>query len=247
MRGKDKKREIMRRKKFSGRQNKVCVITKPEHNCQWSDEIVDNGFDLKQKKIADYLSKIDFSSNESILRATLEQFLANDLEMLHRIDEKALEEAIILYRKDLAELSLIAYCLRKLLSKKHIFLSPNWKGFKEKLVSDMTLAIELSKKENKDGYYKKILEIEKNIEDTDKLLGHFIHDIVFNARAKIASTAYAYGLSFSQASNLLSADRDLLMQLIGETKLPDEDIKTKTISERVDFLKKSIPESKARK
>ena len=111
----------------------------------------------------------------------------------------------------------------------------------------MQLAIELSKKENKDEYNKKIKEIENSIEKTDQLLGHFIHDIVFNARTKLASSAYAYVLSLSQASNLLSANKDQVMELIGQTKISDEDIKSKTMFERIDFLKKNIPENKEKK
>lgn len=201
----------------------------------------------KPNKIDDFISKIDFTNIEKIITAILEQFRANDLDRLHRIDEKALEESIISYRKDIAELTIIAYSFRKLLSKKHIFNSPNWKGFREKTISNLEEAIKLSKEENKDNYNLKIKEIQNSIEKTDQLLGHFIHDIVFNARTKLASSAYAYGLSLSQASNLLSANKDLVMELVGQTKIPDEDIKTKTMTERVNFLKTNIPENKEKK
>lgn len=201
----------------------------------------------KPNKIDDFISKIDFTNIEKIITAILEQFRANDLDRLHRIDEKALEESIVSYRKDIAELTIIAYSFRKLLSKKHIFNSPNWKGFREKTISNLEEAIKLSKEENKDNYNLKIKEIQNSIEKTDQLLGHFIHDIVFNARTKLASSAYAYGLSLSQASNLLSANKDLVMELVGQTKIPDEDIKTKTMTERVNFLKTNIPENKEKK
>lgn len=207
-----------------------------------------NNFNIpKPNKIDDFISKIDFTNIEKIITAILEQFRANDLDRLHRIDEKALEESIISYRKDIAELTIIAYSFRKLLSKKHIFNSPNWKGFREKTISNLEEAIKLSKEENKDNYNLKIKEIQNSIEKTDQLLGHFIHDIVFNARTKLASSAYAYGLSLSQASNLLSANKDLVMELVGQTKIPDEDIKTKTMTERVNFLKTNIPENKEKK
>jgi len=240
--------------------------TKPNFNHQWDDTNkqrfnkftnlnVQNKGNINSavsqnnntNKIESYISKIDFKNSEKIISGILEQFRANDLEILHRIDEKTLEEAIIEYRKDIAELAIIAYSFRKLLSKKHIFNSPNWKGFREKTINDLQLAIELSKKENKDEYNKKIKEIENSIEKTDQLLGHFIHDIVFNARTKLASSAYAYGLSLSQASNLLSANKDQVMELIGQTKISDEDIKSKTMFERIDFLKKNIPENKEKK
>lgn len=201
----------------------------------------------KPNKIDDFISKIDFTNIEKIITAILEQFRANDLDRLHRIDEKALEESIVSYRKDIVELTIIAYSFRKLLSKKHIFNSPNWKGFREKTISNLEEAIKLSKEENKDNYNLKIKEIQNSIEKTDQLLGHFIHDIVFNARTKLASSAYAYGLSLSQASNLLSANKDLVMELVGQTKIPDEDIKTKTMTERVNFLKTNIPENKEKK
>jgi uncharacterized protein YjgD (DUF1641 family) len=95
------------------------------------------------------------------------------------------------------------------------------------MILDLQKAIEFSKKEDKTEYDTKIKEIENAIEKTDQLLGHFIHDIVFNARNKLASSAYAYGLSISQATNLLSADKDHVMELIGQTKMADEDLRNK--------------------
>lgn len=196
----------------------------------------------KQNRIDPFISSLDFKNLDKILTTILDLFRNNDLEKLHRIDEKLLEEGIISFRKDIIELSLIAYSFRKLLSKKHIFNSPNWKLFREKMILDLQKAIEFSKKEDKTEYDAKIKEIENAIEKTDQLLGHFIHDVVFNARNKLASSAYAYGLSISQATNLLSADKDHVMELIGQTKMSDEDLRNRTIKERVNFLKENIPE-----
>ncbi len=163
-----------------------------------------------------------------------------DLQKLHAIDEKLLDDAIITNNKETVDLAIIAYAYRKLISKKHIFYNPNWKAFKDKTIADLKLATELSKKTDKTEYNKKIKEIQTDIEHTDKLLGHFIHDIVFNARAKLASSAYATGLSLSQATSLLSADKDAVMEIIGQTKIPDEDSRIigKTIKEKVEILKK---------
>lgn len=194
---------------------------------------------FQNPEVIKYISSLNFKNWSQILLAINEQFQNVDLQKLHAIDEKLLDEAIISNNKLIAEMAVIAYSYRKLISKKHIFYSPNWKKFKEKTIIDLKLASELSKKPDLTEFTKKIKEIQTDIENTDKLLGHFIHDIVFNARAKIASSAYAYGLSLSQATNLLSADKDSVMAVIGQTKIPDEDsvIKGKTLKEKVNLLK----------
>ncbi len=197
-------------------------------------------------EIERYISALNVKDPAIAIQAILEQFLKIDMQKLHAIDEKLLDEAIVANNKELVELAIIAYAYRKLVSKKHIFYSPNWKKFKDKTMEDLKQAIELSKKPDHIEYSKKIKEIQADIESTDKLLGHFIHDIVFNARAKLASTAYASGLSMSQATNLLSADKDLVMELIGQTKISDEDsvVIGKTLKEKVDILKQITAKEK---
>lgn len=216
--------------------NKKPTTKNPNYNKQPAKPLVNGN--------AEYLSKIDFTNIEQIITQIIEQFKVNNLEKLHRIDEKLLEEAIINYRKDLAELAIIAYSLRKLASKKHILLNPNWNFFKEEILSDLMIAINLNKEKDKKNYDIKITNIQDSIKKTDKLFGYFVQNIIFNARAKIASTAYAYGLSLSQATNLLSADKDQVMAIVGQTKISDEDLKDRTISDRVNNLKKIILEEK---
>lgn len=201
---------------------------------------------FQNPEIEKYISDLNVRNQAIAIQAILDQFLSINMQKLHAIDEKLLDEAIVTNNKELVELALIAYTYRKLISKKHIFYSPNWKKFKDKTIADLKLAIELSKKPDHIEYAKKIKEIQVDIENTDKLLGHFIHDIVFNARAKLASSAYASGLSMSQATNLLSADKDLVMELIGQTKIPDEDAVTigKTLKEKVNILKQITTKEK---
>lgn len=205
-----------------------------------------NGLNVNNKptniELDKYIKALNFSDQSQLLLAICDQFQKIDLQKLHALDEKLLEEAIVSSNREIVELTVIAYVYRKLISKKHIFNSPNWKKFKDKTVTDLKLASELSKKLDHTEYNKKIKEIQTDIENTDKLLGHFIHDITFNARVKLASSAYAYGLSLSQASNLLSADKDLVMELLGQTKIPDEDTRSnnKSITDKVELLKKMV-------
>jgi hypothetical protein len=190
-------------------------------------------------EVAKYIANLNFKDLSQIILAINEQFQKIDLQKLHAIDEKLLDEAIVSNNKQIAELALIAYAYRKLISKKHIFYNTNWKKFKDKSIADLKLASELSKKPDLTEFTKKIKDIQTDIENTDKLLGHFVHDIIFNARAKLASSAYASGLSLSRATNLLSADKDSVMELLGQTKIPDEDSRIigKTLKEKVNILK----------
>jgi hypothetical protein len=91
-----------------------------------------------------------------------------------------------------------------------------------------------------DDYRKAIQKVQKNIQNTDRTLGHFIHNLVDNARTKLASSAYAYGMSLSQATNLLSAQKENVMEMVGTTKISDEDKKIKSIKERVNYLQTAL-------
>lgn len=158
-----------------------------------------------------------------------------DAEQLHSLEKKIIEDAIVNNDVDFAELAVVTYCFRKMFFKQHISTTDVWKDTQDEILYDLN---NLTKYEfNLNKYRETIKKAQSKIEYIDKQLGHFVESVVQSARTKLASTAYAYGLSSEQACSLFSANREQLMPFIGNTKMPDEDKPFKTIKERVHLLK----------
>jgi len=159
-----------------------------------------------------------------------------DFNKLHNIEEQTLETAITNFDKDYSEVCVIIYGLRKLISKEHIYSQKEWKDAQIEITENLNRAIKEFNEEEHSNFNNIIKNIIFIIEKTDKLLGHYVTHIIDDARVRLASIAYAYGLSASQASDLVSANREQLMSFIGVTKMPDEDKKFKSIKERIHLL-----------
>ena len=188
----------------------------------------------------DILKNVNLDNYSDIITEIINEFNKRNLDRLHRIDEQLLEEAIVKNNKDLIELTIITYSFRKLMSKKHILYNPKWSSFSSTVTNDLVYASSCFREQKIDEYRKAIKKVQDNIQNTDRTLGHFIHNLVDDARSKLASTAYAYGMSLSQASALLSAQKETVMEMIGTTKISDEDQKIKSIKERVGYLKEVV-------
>lgn len=183
---------------------------------------------------------LNLEDYSDIITEIINEFNKRNLDKLHRLDEKLLEEAVMKNNKDLIELTIIAYSFRKLMSKKHILYNPKWNSFSSTVTNDLVYASSCFREKKMDDYRKAIQKVQKNIQNTDRTLGHFIHNLVDNARTKLASSAYAYGMSLSQATNLLSAQKENVMEMVGTTKISDEDKKIKSIKERVNYLQTAL-------
>jgi hypothetical protein len=128
------------------------------------------------------------------------------------------------------------YGLRKLISKKHISQTNSWANYKISIVENLNSALNVYREEDPskfNNYIKNIIEL---IKKADHELGRYVSVVIDDGRVKLASTAYAYGLSASQSSDLLSITKEQLMSYVGITKMPDEDKQFKSINERVHLL-----------
>lgn len=179
---------------------------------------------------------IDLSNLNVVTNSLIEYFENSNLYLLHRLDEALLEKGIIENDTDVIDLSVIAYCLRKLLSKKHITNNIKWKDVKKKILNHLNKVKEYIASGDQEKYKQEIKNIELTIEHTDNLFGYFVQNLVTNSRAKIASSVYGYGLSLSKAVSLLSANKEEVMKIIGKTKMSDEDDAIETIKKRVDYI-----------
>ncbi len=182
----------------------------------------------------------DLSNMNLTISHLIKYFEDSDINLLHRLDEALLEKGILENDKDIINISVVAYCLRKLLSKKHIVTNIKWPEIKQKILVSLDKIKKYISVDDQDSIKEQIKIIETTIEHTDNLFGYFVQNLVSTSRAKIASSVYGYGLSLNKAVNLLSANKEQVMKIIGETKMADEDeLKDDNIKKRVDYLLKN--------
>lgn len=179
---------------------------------------------------------IEYFKITDIVKTTIVFLEKNDYESLHLIENKTLEQAIMEFNKDFSEVCVLIYGLRKLISKKHISQTESWQNYKSSIIKELNSSLAVYKEEDSskfNNYIKNTIEIVKK---ADQELGRYVSIVIEDGRIKLASTAYAYGLSASQASDLLSISKEQLMSYVGITKMPDEDKPFKSISQRVHLL-----------
>ena len=87
---------------------------------------------FQNPEVIKYISSLNFKNWSQILLAINEQFQNVDLQKLHAIDEKLLDEAIISNNKLIAEMAVIAYSYRKLISKNTSFIVLIGRNLKKK-------------------------------------------------------------------------------------------------------------------
>ncbi len=182
---------------------------------------------------------IDLSNMNVVISSIIENFEKSNLYLLHRLDESLLEKGIIDNDKDIIDLCVITYCFRKTLSKKHITTNIKWPEVKDRIAGHLNNIKKSISTGDAEKTKQEIKEIETTIEHTDNLFGYFVQNLVSNSRAKIASSAYGYGLSLSKAVKLLSANKEQVMKIIGQTKMADEDELFSSIKERVNYIQEN--------
>ncbi len=180
--------------------------------------------------------EIKFLSLPDVIKYTIVYLDKKDYESLHMIENRALEQAITDYNKDFSEVCVMIYGLRKLISKKHIFETEEWTAYQKRIIENLNLSLTNYRDEDLSKFNNFIKDTMAIIKDADRKLGRYVSVVIEDGRIKLASTAYAYGLSAAQASDLLSISKKQLMAYVGITKMPDEDKQFKSIGERVHLL-----------
>ncbi len=181
-----------------------------------------------------------YDSLSEIISKLINLIIKKNIDEIHVLESQTLEIAVTKDDRDYSSLCIIMYGLRKMMSKTHINTNEVWKKAENNILNELKNCIFDLNSSKIDDFRQTIKYIEDEIRKTDKELGHYINQIIDDAKIKLASSAYAYGLSASQASDLFSISKDQLMNFVGVTKMPDEDIKFKSIKERVGLLEMSI-------
>ena len=180
-----------------------------------------------------------YDSLSDIISKLITLIIKKDQEGIHTLENQTLEIAVTKDDRDYSSLCIIMYGIRKMQSKAHINTNDAWKKTENNILNELKDCTFVLKSDKIEEFRKTIKDVEEEIRQTDKALGHYINQIIDDARIKLASSAYAYGLSASQASDLFSISKDQLMNFVGVTKMPDEDVRFKSIKERVSLLEMS--------
>ncbi len=176
----------------------------------------------------------------SRIDALREAFIANRIDDLKHIGRDSIEDAAVEQSYELAKVSVIAYCLYKIRTKRHFTKSPRWN------IVEINIAQNLSKSKiaaEKNDYKVVKIKLEKVISEIqfiDNQLSHYAMNIYEKAKIKQASVAYASGISLSQAASLTGADKKDLQQYIGATRIHDEQVVHHGIQERLEKIEELL-------
>ncbi|MFH1588251.1 MAG: hypothetical protein ABIA76_02870 [Candidatus Diapherotrites archaeon] len=179
----------------------------------------------------------DLARKVSLIR---DAFRKKDAVRLGKITHELIEEAVFASDKMAAQLSLISYALKKLLSKRHITDSDKWPKIQERILINLDALIEAIRFGNMKKVKLIIQKIMTQTIELDSRIGNYVVNLIEKAKLKQASTAYALGLSLTSAAELTDADKEELQSYIGGTKIHDEQAGEKKIIERVNQLKKFL-------
>ncbi|HLC79754.1 MAG TPA: hypothetical protein VJG83_05030 [archaeon] len=170
------------------------------------------------------------------LQNLLDAFEKEDPPALKSLGNELIRRACAKTNYNLANISVIAYSLYKILSKEHFVKNPKWQKVSESIRTEITRAIKACQKEDYSALNIHLGHVIQNIESIDRDLSNYARNIFEKAKIKQASTAYAIGLSLNQAASITGADRKELQKYIGITTIHDE-IKETGIEQRMKILR----------
>ncbi len=186
------------------------------------------------------------SSNSSELpenmREILRFFKENKAMELRIKANELIREAV---KKDsvlLAQQSIIAYVLHKILTKEHIIRSKKWKKNREAIIRSLNKLVFLLDSGKTKEFQKSLASLHSRIERIDRFFSRFVQSLLDKARVKYASDAYFLGASLGKAAELTGADKKTLQEYIGATKLHDKELPEESIASRLKKLKRVLGE-----
>ncbi len=179
-------------------------------------------------------------STAKTLHALLNAFREKKPFELKAIGNSAIRRAAIQDDRILAEISVISYALYKILSKDHFVKSSKWPKVEESISGFMSKSIDAAERQDSEALKMHLRNALQSIEKIDSELSNYAENLREKAIVKQASTAYAMGLSLSQAASLTGADKKELQKYIGFTRIHDEHPAKKGIAERLLVLKEVL-------
>lgn len=174
------------------------------------------------------------------LDALSKAFSAGNIYDIKRIANDSISDATISSDQDMAKISVISYALYKMLTKEHFIQSPKWNDVLASITESLQRSTQAAMQDKHRSFKRNLKDTIEKIESIDNELSHFARNIYEKAKMKQASTAYALGLSLSQAAELTGAERKELQHYIGETRIHDEEPSTSGIKKRMAALTEAV-------
>lgn len=174
------------------------------------------------------------------MRSILKLFRDNE-EMKLRVKANELIKSAVQENDELmAQQSIIAYVLHKILTKEHIIKSKTWQKNRHEIIAVLKKLVFCLERNDVSGFKRALKSLHNRIERIDTYFGRFVQSLIDKAKVKYASDAYFLGASLGQAASLTGADKKTLLEYIGATKMYDKEEKGKEIGERLKALKKVL-------
>ncbi|MBN1940804.1 MAG: hypothetical protein JW772_01335 [Candidatus Diapherotrites archaeon] len=165
-------------------------------------------------------------------------FSKPDIVRLKKLGNHILNLAGFDNNKLLAKISLIAYCLHKLLTKEHIVTNKNWNSVRNSILRNLEKGMKEAEEKDFKRLEKQLEAVIKDVQGIDSDLGYFLTGLFDKAKIKLASRAYVLGLSMGQAAELTGADKKQLQSYIANTVIHEEKLPQIGIAKRLEKFKK---------
>lgn len=163
-----------------------------------------------------------------------------DFIKLRHIGKKAIEKAALSNDKTYSKISVLSYSLGKISGKEHIAANPDWRIARKQISRLLDDAVQKLKGKDVGAFEKDLEELIHKVSIVDENLGNYFVNIYDKAKIKMASSAYALGLSLSKAAELTDADKKQVLEYIGRTKMHDEEGITHGIADRLKNLRRAL-------
>ncbi len=160
-------------------------------------------------------------------------FSQEDSFALKELSNRATQSAVWGFDKGTAKIAVFAYALSKIVSKEHVVKNPLWGKAKRKIFFSLDECIKLLRKNKQEEFLHQLDKVEHSVTEVDHDLGNYVRNIWDKAKIKIASNAYAQGMSLSKATDLTNANKAELQNYIGITKIHDEEKTGITMKQRM--------------
>lgn len=167
----------------------------------------------------------------NVLKKAIIAIEKNDLEELRALSDQTIHDSTIAQDKYSTSIAVIIYSLYKIFSK------GTDGNFKDKVLDLIKKAYNNLQKGNIPHHYEIIKKLYHEISLIEKKFGLYITEVINQAKIKKSSKIYEHGLTAGKAASLLGISPWELMSYIGNTKIADQPIETKSIIERLEIAR----------
>ncbi|MFH0714602.1 MAG: hypothetical protein V1847_02405 [Candidatus Diapherotrites archaeon] len=174
------------------------------------------------------------------IKALRQAFAEREFWKLKEHSTEWIQEAAASNNPTIAKLAVLAYASYKMQSKAHIVQNPKWKNARAEFLQAMDRAEQWLRRNNLQSFHQSLQSAEQVLIQLDQQIGNYSQTTVKKAKIKMASNAYAFGMSIAQSSALTGADSDDVQAYIGITRMHDETPIFRGIADRVRKMEEAL-------